>query len=60
VVLPLKQHAGAPAQAVVKAGDTVKIGDVVGRPAEGKLGATIHASIAGRISVVGEAIVIEA
>ncbi len=60
VVLPLKQHAGAPAQATVKAGDMVKVGDVVGRPAEGKLGAVIHASIAGRISAVGDAVVIEA
>jgi len=60
VVLPLKQHAGAPAQATVKVGDSVKVGDVVGRPAEGQLGAVIHASIAGRVSTVGEAIVVEA
>ena len=30
VRIPLRQHIGAPAQAVVKAGDRVKCGDVIG------------------------------
>lgn len=60
VVLPLKQHVGAPAEPVVGAGDTVKAGDAVAKPAGGKLGAVIHASIAGRVKSVDGAVVIEA
>ncbi|HON68775.1 MAG TPA: 4Fe-4S dicluster domain-containing protein, partial [Phycisphaerae bacterium] len=60
VVLPLKQHVGAPAEPVVKPGDTVNAGDVVARPTGGKLGAVIHASITGRVQSVDGAIVIEA
>ena len=41
-------------------GYQVKVGDVVARPPDGKLGAVIHASIAGRVSVAKDAIVIEA
>ncbi len=59
VTLPLKQHAGAPAQAVVKPGDAVKPGDLIARPPDGQLGATIHASIAGRVTSVTDAVVIE-
>jgi Na+-translocating ferredoxin:NAD+ oxidoreductase RnfC subunit len=60
VVLPLKQHAGAPAQAVVRAGERVKAGDVVAAPAPGALGARVHASIAGTVRDVDGAVVIEA
>jgi Na+-translocating ferredoxin:NAD+ oxidoreductase RnfC subunit len=60
VVLPLKQHVGAPAEPTVGAGDMVKLGDVVAKPTGGKLGAVIHASIAGRVKSVDGSIVIEA
>ncbi len=60
VVLPLKQHAGAPAQAVVRPGDSVRVGDVIARPADGQLGAVIHASIAGQVTAVTDAVTIEA
>ncbi len=60
VVLPLKQHIGAPAEAQVRSGDTVHVGDVIGKPPEGALGALIHASIDGRVTEVGENVVIEA
>lgn len=60
VVLPLKQHAGAPAKATVSVGDRVNAGDVIARPADGALGAVIHASINGRVTSVNESIVIEA
>ncbi len=59
VVLPLKQHAGPPAEPVVRAGDKVKAGDPVAVPREGNLGACIHASIEGRVVSVNESIVIE-
>jgi Na+-translocating ferredoxin:NAD+ oxidoreductase RnfC subunit len=60
VVLPLKQHAGAPALATVRPGERVKAGDVVAEPAKGALGARIHASIAGTVRDVAGAVVIEA
>ncbi|MGA2571546.1 MAG: 4Fe-4S dicluster domain-containing protein [Terracidiphilus sp.] len=60
VTLPLKQHAGAPAAAMVKTGDRVRLGDLVAAPEPGKLGARIHASIDGRVTVEADAVVIEA
>jgi len=49
VTIPLGQHIGAPAVPCVKVGDSVKRGDVIAKPAEGKLGSSIHASISGVI-----------
>jgi Na+-translocating ferredoxin:NAD+ oxidoreductase RnfC subunit len=49
VQLLLRQHVGAPAEPVVRAGESVKRGQPVARPAQGQLGATIHASIDGRV-----------
>jgi Na+-translocating ferredoxin:NAD+ oxidoreductase RnfC subunit len=60
VTLPLKQHAGAPAVAVIKSGDRVREGDLIAAPDAGKLGARIHASIDGKVIVGSDAIVIEA
>jgi len=59
VVLPLKQHAGEPARPVVRPGEKVREGDVVAAPAEGALGAHVHASIAGTVRSVDGAVVIE-
>jgi len=59
VVLPLKQHAGEPARPVVRPGEKVRAGDLVAAPAEGALGARIHASIAGTVRGVDGAVVIE-
>jgi len=60
VVLPLKQHVGAPAVPTVKVGDVVAEGDLVGEVPEGALGARIHASIGGVVKEVGKSVVIEA
>jgi Na+-translocating ferredoxin:NAD+ oxidoreductase RnfC subunit len=60
VVLPLKQHAGGPAVAAVAVGDRVRVGDLIAAPAQGALGARIHASIDGRVALVNGAVVIEA
>lgn len=59
VVLPLKQHAGEPARPVVRPGEKVRAGDLVAAPAEGALGARIHASIEGTVRDVDGAVVIE-
>jgi Na+-translocating ferredoxin:NAD+ oxidoreductase RnfC subunit len=56
----LKQHAGVAALPVVKCGDRVRVGDLLAAPPEGKLGARVHASIDGVVTVNRDAIVIEA
>ena len=53
VKILLSQHIGAPASACVKAGDTVKIGDVVAIAANG-LSVNIHASVEGTVKEVTE------
>jgi LL-diaminopimelate aminotransferase len=61
VCIPLKQHIGAPAEACVAVGSTVQRGDVIGRMADGALGADVHASICGRVErVEGGMVVIRA
>lgn len=56
----LSQHIGAPAKAVVKIGDTVYRGQVIGRESEG-LSVPVHASVSGRVTDVTERyIIIEA
>ena len=59
VTLPLKQHLGAAAEAVVRAGDRVQKEDLVGEIPDQALGARVHASIDGVVSSVGEAVVIK-
>jgi len=61
VRLLLHQHTGAPARPVVRPGDHVAVGDLVGEIPEGALGARVHASIAGVVtSVTSEAVTVEA
>ncbi|MCK4848470.1 MAG: electron transport complex protein RnfC, partial [Candidatus Heimdallarchaeota archaeon] len=59
VSIPLKQHIGDPALPIVKVGDHVKKGDLIGKIPEGSLGATVHASINGIVRNIGQEIVIE-
>jgi Na+-translocating ferredoxin:NAD+ oxidoreductase RnfC subunit len=58
VRLPLKQHLGAPARPVVRVGDKVSRGDLVGEVPADALGARIHASISGRVEHVSDHVVI--
>jgi len=57
VCIPLQQHIGAPAAPAVREGDEVSAGDVIGEIPEGKLGARVHASIAGTVVQVDSAAV---
>ncbi len=59
VVIPLLQHLGSPSIPVVKKGDRVSVGQLIGKIPEGSLGANIHASINGTVTDVSEAITIE-
>lgn len=58
VYIPLSQHVGKPATATVKAGDSVKTGDVVAVTSADALGTTMHASIDGKIKEVTDRFVI--
>lgn len=60
VEIPLKQHLGAPARPVVKPGDRVKVGDLLGEIPEKALGARVHASLTGRVTAVDGRVIIEA
>lgn len=60
VTIPLRMHIGAPAQSIVKNGDSVDVGTLIGRIPENALGASIHASIPGVVTeVTKETITIE-
>jgi len=58
VAISLKQHIGVPAQPLVAEGETVTMGQLIASPPEGKLGASIHASIAGRISAISDKMIV--
>ena len=53
VKIPLSQHLGAPAMAVVKKGDKVKVGTLIAQSG-GFISANIHASVSGTVSMIGE------
>lgn len=51
VVIPLGQHIGAPAVAVVKKGDMVKVGTLLAK-AGGFVSANIHSSVSGKVNKI--------
>ncbi|MCD7935584.1 MAG: electron transport complex subunit RsxC [Tannerellaceae bacterium] len=51
VIIPLGQHIGAPAQAIVKKGDIVKVGTLIAK-AGGFVSANIHSSVSGKVNKV--------
>lgn len=59
VRIPLKQHIGNVATPVVKVGDLVEQGQLIGDIRQDSLGAKVHASISGRVTNIEEAICIE-
>ncbi len=58
VYIPLSQHVGKPATATVKAGDSVKVGDMIAQTEAGALGTTMHASISGKVKEVTDRFVV--
>ncbi len=48
VIIPLQQHIGVPCRCVVKPGDNVKIGQIIGEAA-GFVSAPVHASVSGKV-----------
>lgn len=50
-IIPLSQHIGAPAVPVIKKGDTVKVGTLLGK-GESFISANIHSSVSGTVSAI--------
>ena len=55
LVVPMSQHLGAPAKPVVKAGDTVKAGQLIGEPG-GFIAATVHAPAGGKVAAIEDTV----
>ncbi len=53
VYIPIRQHIGAPCEVLVKAGDEVKMGQVIAQPT-GFVSAAIHSSVSGKVKKVSE------
>jgi len=54
VRIPLSQHIGAPAKAVVNVGDRVTVGQEIGAAPRASLSVPVHASIAGTVTEVSD------
>lgn len=53
VVIPMQQHIGAPCEPVVKVGDVVAVGQLIG-DTDKYISAPIHASVSGTVVAVGD------
>ncbi len=53
VRIPMSQHIGAPAEPVVKVGDRVYVGTLIGK-AGGFVSAPVHASVSGTVKAIAE------
>jgi electron transport complex protein RnfC len=51
VTIPMSQHIGTPATPVVKVGDTVEKGQVIGNVSSG-LGCPVHSSVSGKVTAI--------
>ena len=59
VTIPLKMHIGAPAVPTVESGAMVSKGDLIAEIKQGALGARVHASISGKVTVTENSVTIE-
>ncbi|MDR0622553.1 MAG: 4Fe-4S dicluster domain-containing protein [Deltaproteobacteria bacterium] len=50
--LALKQHLGAPSQPIVSVGERVQVGQTIAETPQGATGATVHASLPGRVESI--------
>lgn len=54
LIFPLAMHIGKPAEAIVEVGDTVKMGQLIGKK-DGFISANIHSSVSGKVTDIKEA-----
>ena len=57
VVIPMAMHIGAPAKPIVKVGDEVKVGQLVGEPGAG-LSSPIYSGVSGTVKKIDELITV--
>lgn len=55
VTIPMSMHIGKPAKPIVKKGDTVKVGQLIGEP-DGFVSSAIHSSVSGKVTKVDDMI----
>ncbi|SCH34316.1 MULTISPECIES: electron transport complex subunit RsxC [unclassified Romboutsia] len=53
VYIPLQQHIGAPAKAIVEVGDEVKLGQKIGEQ-QGYVSCNVHSSVSGKVLAIKE------
>lgn len=53
VYIPLQQHIGAPANSIVKVGETVKVGQKIGEQ-QGFVSCNVHSSVSGKVIEIKE------
>lgn len=51
VAIPLSHYVGSPSEAIVKKGDLVKVGQLIGK-ANGFISANVHASVSGKVNKI--------
>ena len=51
IIIPLQQHIGAPAEPTVKIGDTVKMGQAIGKSKK-FVSAVCHATVSGKVTAI--------
>ena len=51
VAIPLAHYIGTPSEAIVKKGDLVKVGQMIGK-ANGFISANVHASVSGKVNKI--------
>ncbi len=56
VMLPLQQHIGSPAQALVKRGDQVRVGQKIAEAGPGFCSAPVHATVSGEVKQIASMI----
>jgi electron transport complex protein RnfC len=54
VCIPLHQHLGVPAEPIVKKGDKVKVGTLIGRKGKSFISANIHSSVSGTVDKIDD------
>ena len=55
VTIPMSMHIGKPAKPIVKKGDIVTVGQLIGEP-DGFVSSAIHSSVSGKVAKVDEMI----
>ena len=55
VTIPMSMHIGKPAEILVKRGDNVKVGQLIGK-ADGNISAHIHSSVSGTVQKIDQMI----